>query len=39
MQKIRMQYELYEWPHESKGKNAMELSSQLVRKRQRQADS
>ena len=39
MQNIRMQYELYEGLHESKGTKAAALMSQLVRKIQRQADS
>jgi hypothetical protein len=37
MEKIRMQYELYEGLHECKGTKA--LMSQLFRKIQRQADS
>jgi hypothetical protein len=37
--KIRIQYELYEWLHKSKGTKVAALMSQLVRKIQRQADS
>jgi hypothetical protein len=38
VQKIRMQYELYERLHKSKGTKAGALMSQLIRKIQRQAD-
>jgi hypothetical protein len=39
MQNKRMQYELHEKLHESKGTKAASLMRQLVRKIQRQADS
>ena len=39
MQRIRMQYELYEGLHESKGAKAATVMSLLLRKIQSQADS